>query len=51
MFIKKESEKMKKTIKISEETYHKLKRMKIVPEESFNSVIKRLIEKCGEKEK
>ena len=38
-----------KTIKISEETYHKLKKMKIVPEESFNSVIKRLIEKCGEK--
>jgi predicted CopG family antitoxin len=34
-----------KTIKVSEETYEKLKKMKIIKEESFDSVIKRIIEK------
>jgi predicted CopG family antitoxin len=38
-----------KTIKISEETYKKLKKMKIIKEETFDSVIKRLIEKMEEK--
>jgi predicted CopG family antitoxin len=34
---------LNKSLKISEQTYKKLEDYKIVPEETFNSVIKKLI--------